>query len=247
MELTAIPTRTDRYKVYSYHADHTRRLSLSGLAKFLQETAGEHAEDLGFGFTKFKEMNIAWVLYKQVIQIEEWPEWGDEIYLKTWPTLAEKLFCYRDFEILNSDQELIGKVSTSWIVINLETRRPLRTSKFYDLPQTEWKDLNFPELIKNKLSSEKAADCIRKHKVQLQDIDLNNHVNNTRYIDWAFDYYKPEFLNKHKLLTAELQFQQEAVYDDEVELETVLNDEIKHDHIIKREGKMLVFIRLEWK
>jgi len=246
MELTEIPTRTDRYKIYSYHADHTRRMNLSSLAKFLQETAGEHAEDLGVGFTKFKEMNIAWVLYKQVIKITEWPLWGDEIVLKTWPSAVDKLMCYREFEIYSSEEKLIGKVSTSWIVINLENRRPLRTSKYYDLPQTEWKDVNFPELIKSKLTTDKESELIREYKVRLQDIDVNNHVNNTRYIDWALDYYKPEFLKKHKLLSAELQFQMEAVYDDEILLETVLSSETKHDHIIKREDKILVFIRLEW-
>jgi len=246
MTEVTIPTRTDRYKVYSYHADHTRHLTLVSLAKFLQETAGEHAEDLGVGFTKFKEMNIAWVLYKQVIKMEQWPLWGEEVIVKTWPTVAEKLFCYRDFEIFNSAEELIGKVSTSWIVINLENRRPMRTSKYYDLPQTEWNSVNFPVEIKNKLTNDKDPDCVRSYKVQLQDIDMNNHVNNTCYIDWAFNYYQPEFLAQHKLLGVEIQFQLEAVYGDEVQLETVINSKTKHDHIIKRNGKMLVHIRLEW-
>jgi len=246
MTEVAIPTRTDRYKIYSYHADHTRLLNLSSLAKFLQETAGEHAEDLGVGFTKFKEMNIAWVLYKQVVKMEEWPKWGDEIILKTWPSAVDKLMCYREFEIYSSEEKLIGKVSTSWIVINLDNRRPLRTSKYYDIPHTEWKDVNFPELIKEKLKNDNEHNSARRYIVQLQDIDVNNHVNNTRYIDWALDYYRPDFISDHKLVSAELQFQSEAVYNDEVQLETVLTSEEKHDHIIKRKGKSLVFIRLEW-
>jgi acyl-ACP thioesterase len=241
-----ISSKIDKYKIYSYHADHTRRLTLVSLAKFLQETAGEHAEELGIGYSKFKERNHAWVLYKQVINMDEWPLWGDEISIKTWPSVVDRLMCYREFEIYNSKEKLIGKVSTSWIVINLETRRPVRTSKYYDLPQTGHDMVNFPNKIRNKMHFDDKADSTRSYQVQLQDIDVNDHVNNTSYIDWALNYYTPDFVRNHHLQEAELQFQQETFFRDQIQLDTILQAETDHLHQIKRDGAILVQIRLNW-
>jgi len=241
-----LTTRTDTYKIYSYHADLTRHLNQVSLARFLQETAGEHAEELGVGYSRFKKMNLAWVLYKQVIVMDEWPLWGEEVIIKTWPSMVDKLMCYREFEVFNSKGNLIGKVSSSWIVINLENRRPVRTSKYYDLPKTDMDMVNFPNKIKQKMQFEEKANSSRIYQVQLQDIDVNDHVNNTSYIDWAMNYYHPDFLRTCSLQEVELQFQQEALFGDQIQLNTILRTETDHVHIIKRDDSTLVQIRMNW-
>jgi len=241
-----ISSRTDTYKVFSYHADHTRHMNLVSLAKFLQETAGEHAEDLGIGYSKFKQMKIAWVLYKQVVKMKCWPVWGDEIKVKTWPSAVDKLICYREFEIYNSSDQLIGQISTSWLVINLETRRPVRILKYYNFPGTDFKKVIFPDMIRTKMILENETSSCRKYQVQLQDIDVNNHVNNTSYINWALNHYNPDFIMDHQLGEIEMQFQKEAFFGDEIEIETAVITDTIHEHIIKRGKQILFVIRFVW-
>jgi acyl-ACP thioesterase len=221
------------------------KLYLPILTRYLQETAWLHSEDLKVGYSDLLRQNMTWVLYKQVIKMEEWPRWGDVITLKTWPSGVDKLFCYREFEIYLKER-LIGRVSTSWLVINLDSRRPVRTSQYYDNSLVDIGSMHFPELIEEKLVFSADPQTVRTQTVQLFDIDVNNHVNNACYPLWCMNYYKPEFLKHHHLAEIELQFIAEALYGEELKVTTGLLDDLTHEHLITRDDKELFKMRLKW-
>jgi len=238
--------RIDEYKIHSYDCDLKGKLSLPVLTRFLQETAWLNSEDMELGYKKMKENNLTWVLYKQYIEMDKWASWGDTISIKTWPSQADKLFCYREFEIYIGE-EILGKVSTSWLVIDLLTRRPVRTSKYYQNNYNIDMPILFPEKIKEKMKAACEADSIAETRVNLTDIDVNYHVNNSCYPQWCLNSYSLEFYNDHRLHRIEQQFALEANFGDDLTIVTYQKENLIFEHNVKRDDKELFLLRLEWK
>ena len=52
-------------KIQLFHTDATGSITLASLCRFAQESAGGHAERLGFGMERLAGKNMAWVLREQ--------------------------------------------------------------------------------------------------------------------------------------------------------------------------------------
>lgn len=237
--------RTDNYVIHSYDTDLNGVLSLQSLTRFLQETAWLNAEDMDLGFDKFLQNDMAWVLFKQYIKMNKWPVWGDVIQLKTWPSKSDKLFCYREFEIYHNE-ELIGEVATSWLVIDIIKRRPLRTSRYYSKNLEVNEKMLYPEIIKEKMEPFESENPEFEQIVRVTDIDVNQHVNNACYTQWCLNSYDYEFLKTHRIVNIEQQFLLEARFGESIEIHHIKISENTHRHCIKRNGKVLFLLDLSW-
>lgn len=239
--------RTDCYKIHSYDSDLNGRLSLPVLTRFLQETAWLNAEDMHLGYEKFLKDEMAWVLFKQYMEIDEYPCWGDVISIRTWPSQSEKLFCYREFEMYK-EEKLIGKISSSWLVIDINSRRPLRTSGYYRKEHQVNNPILFPNIIKTKMTAPDNTTSELEHIVKLADIDVNNHVNNSLYLQWCLNSYPVEFYRRHQIKTIEQQFSSEALLGDKLSIRTSKLSETLFSHRIKNKAdKDLFILKLKWK
>ncbi len=238
--------RTDEYMIHSYDSDLNGILSLPVLTRFLQETAWLHSKDMNLGFHKLRQNNMTWVLYKQYIEMNKWPSWGDNISIRSWPSQSDKIFCYREFEIFGNN-EILGQVSTSWLVIDLSTRRPVRTAKYYTGNYNIDMPILFPEKINEKMRAIEYESSEIIQQVRITDIDVNNHVNNSCYPQWCLNCYPLEFYQIHRLHRIEQQFIAEACFGDDLSIVTCQRENLLFEHNIKRDGKDLFLLRLEWK
>ena len=69
----ATPTFELLKQVQLFHTDEAGKASLAALCRFAQESAGYHAERLGFGFMRLAELDIAWVLREQAMRVVRRP------------------------------------------------------------------------------------------------------------------------------------------------------------------------------
>jgi acyl-ACP thioesterase len=57
-----------------------------------------------------------------------------------------------------------------------------------------------------------------ERSVLLSDLDVNNHVNNARYLDWIFDCYDDAFVRSHLLSFLQVNYVGETTLGDTVAL-----------------------------
>ena len=114
------------YTVSSYELNPLGQARLTTMANYFQEVAYHHANELGFGVEDMKNRNTMWLLSRMRIQMTSYPVWGEKILVETWPSGVEKLFAVRDFRVVNSRGEVIGAASTYWLIVDVESHRPLR-------------------------------------------------------------------------------------------------------------------------
>ncbi|MCK5201493.1 MAG: hypothetical protein KAR21_24235, partial [Spirochaetales bacterium] len=203
--------------IHTYEVDIHNRLTIQALAQFLQEAATNHAALLGFGVEYLLKNNRTWVLSRFAVEIEDLISLGATITIKTWPANTEKLFFIRDFEIKNSNGKIIGSATSYWIFIDTEKSRPVHPSKneiifdYKDIKRGFNRSLTKLPALENSLPS-------KLFHVRYSDLDLNNHVNNIKYIEWGMEGVDPDYRKKHIPYSLEINFLSEAKYGDEVNL-----------------------------
>lgn len=210
----------------------------------LQEIAGQNAEKLGFGRTFCKEHGIAWVVTHYLIDIPDIPTEGQELTISTWPAESDGVRAVRDFEIRGSDGGLKVRATSQWILMDINTRRPVRIKE--KIP--DWRHRNERAWDR---SFDKFTDfnAVQTHvfKCRYDDIDLNQHINNAVYAVWATESVGFEYRNTHKLCGIEIHFQHEINPNTE-QIEIDVNiDNLTTWHKIKIGDTVCAYMLCRWK
>lgn len=170
-----------------YDTDAAWRLKPSSFMNLAQEAAGRHAVYLGFGYDELIKANTAWILSRVHVEFIDAPKWREEITLTTWHKGLNRLFFLRDFLLTDAQGRERVKATTSWLVLNLETRRLVRDPKLME-DGTVCTD-NVLEVPADKVVMPKGVEpeFVMEHIVAYSDIDTNAHANNAMYMQWAMD------------------------------------------------------------
>jgi acyl-ACP thioesterase len=202
-------TYRESFQVRSYETDTQGRLHVPILCQFFEEAAVAHAAILGVAVESLIDNGVAWVLSRLHFEMERWPVADEEIVIETWPEAASRLFTERRFDVLDSEERRIGSVSTLWLVLDLERRRPVRlpplvTDRLHEhelgSEPRRFSDLVAPDPIENELG----------FTVRRSDLDLADHVNNTSYVEWAIEAVPNEVWEVADLAELEIHFLSEC-------------------------------------
>lgn len=170
-----------------YYTDASSRLKPVSFMDLAQEAAGHHAVHLGFGYDELILSNTAWILSRVHVEFIDTPKWREDITLTTWHKGLNRLFFLRDFILTDKEGRERVKATTSWLILNLETRRLVRDPKLIEEGTvcTE----NVLETPADKVQMPKGVEpqFVMDHKVSYSDVDMNCHTNNAMYMQWAMD------------------------------------------------------------
>ena len=113
--------------------------------------------------------------------------------IETVPTAYNKLFCYRDLMSTESGEKLLT-IHSTFVLMDYDTRKvhPVldeivevyqveKVKKFFRGPRYE--GLENPEET--------------LYHVRFFDLDLNGHVNNSKYLEWMYDVLDVKFLEEY--------------------------------------------------
>lgn len=234
------------YVVKSYEADCHGFLRLLTLMNLLQDAATESASILGFGFEKCAEFGLTWFGSDYFIQIERLPKMNEHFVIETWPSETKLWGAIRDFLVYDDTGSVIIKVSSQWVLIELNRMRPALLSKYFPdyqpLPEralpVEFMKIKMPENFEHEV----------EFKVRFDDIDINNHVNNAIYPLWASECVEAEFRLNHCPQEIEINFKKSAVYGENVVVMTLLDgDESYHSTCESDKNTELSRCRIKWR
>ena len=147
-----------------------------------QEAANLHAAILGFGYDDMIASKTAWVLSRMHVVFVDTPRWRDDVTLFTWHKGLE-----RDFMMTDREGNPKIKATTSWLVLNLETRRLVRDPNLLD--EGTICSENVLDNPADKVVMPKGVEpqFVTGHLVGYSDLDMNGHANNAMYMQWAMD------------------------------------------------------------
>ena len=188
------------------YADHCRPSAILG---FFQEMAVDHAEDLNISRDYLLEnYHAVWLLARLWYQLDRPLLVGEELTFRTWHRGPDKLYVYRDFQILSQGQE-IGRAVSVWIVADVDNRKILRPEHVENIVASPIPE-QLPDRTLKLIHSPKLLEPAYEKTVRWSDVDLNGHMNNTKYADAAMDAFAMEELSGHFLAELQLNYSQEC-------------------------------------
>ena len=177
------------YRILSSDTDCLRRLRLSRLFTFLQEAAIAHTEALGMGRAKTLDRGLLWIVTLQQAKIKRLPVYDERVILESVPGQTMHTFFPRYYRLTDENGNELVNAAALWALMDCRTRTMVFPEKFgvrIDAQQTSWKTFlpRPPKLPEN-------AEA-RVFTVPYSYVDLNGHMNNTRYFDLAEDLLPDE-------------------------------------------------------
>lgn len=168
------------------HCDMGGAWRPSSVLEAMQESAGMHSHLLGCGRDQLIKRGIVWVLSRCQVRMDAYPGIGERVRILTYPTAVRHWFFPRHFTFTGENGRPLGAAATLWALFDLESRRmapPGEVAQF--LPDNA--DLR-PILPAPGAIERCAGEAERFERACVfSELDVNGHLNNTRYADWLCD------------------------------------------------------------
>ncbi len=218
-------------------------LRIVELCNLLQLTAAEHSISGGLSFNDMQAHDQAWVLGKLRLEIDNLPRWREKITITTWIESLEGSQSVRNMEVALDGKRIAG-ASTLWVVFNTKIRRAQTLALDHG---------HFEKFVERHSTSKpvgritvlEEAITISQRTVVLSDLDIVNHVNNIKYLEWCLDSLPVKSVVNRHLTLLEMNFLRELNHGEEVDIKhsSTTNEDA---FIIEKGSKASCAIVLNW-
>lgn len=187
------------YRVDSRDVDMFNQCRPSAVLGMLQEAATRAALALGASGPEMREKyNCLWMVTRNWVELDAPLRWNDRVVVRTWHRGGTGVSTYRDFDIFR-DGERIGQGVSLWVLVDADSHKLYRIK---DVPEFQGTDGG--ELMKTiKLRRPPVPelfDARASRDMRYSDTDINGHINNTHYADFACDALHLERLCRGKFV-----------------------------------------------
>ncbi|WP_242258836.1 acyl-ACP thioesterase domain-containing protein [Streptococcus thoraltensis] len=231
------------YEIPFYETDVNHCAKLPHLLAVALQVSGMQSAELGMSDQYvLATYGLVWVITDYDISIERLPKFAEKITIETEAKSYNKLFCYRDFDILGQDGQKIMTIATTFVLIDFKTRKVAPVpADLIDVYDSE-----FIKKIKRGPKYPLLENADKKdYHVRYFDLDMNGHVNNSKYFDWIYDVMPIDFLKGHYPKHIALKYVKEIHYGHDIVSEVLLEDKISR-HQITTDGQVNAQAILEW-
>ena len=220
--------------------DEKNRLSPKGLIRILGEAAGIHSETVGYGLNNVSQTHLTWMILNWKIEFFLSPSWNSELIVKTWARAFSKISSNRDFNVYDSNNNLVARASSKWILVDSEKHTLARITN--EISEAFGKNdvAVFDTEVNDKLQEPQNSNFVYDYQIKNRDIDTNHHVNNLYYLDFAYDSLPKELWDKD-FNNIEIIYKKQIKLDDTIKCFYAYNENTnQHIVTIKSEDLSIV-------
>ncbi|MFV0392455.1 MAG: acyl-[acyl-carrier-protein] thioesterase [Paludibacteraceae bacterium] len=200
--------------------DFQAEAKLSHLIDLILTASGINADENGFGIRHLNALGGTWVLSRFALELTAIPKEYQKITIETWVEEVHTLNTIRNYRIYNEQGDVIGKSTSVWVMINLETRRPMELKLLNGIEN--YATGKTSGIVKPLKLDAVGGTPIEQFLVKYTDIDINRHVNTVHYLDWMLNTFSLDEHRKYDVRRLDINFMNEMLFADVV---TVFRDE----------------------
>lgn len=205
----------EKFVVSKDEVDAFGEIKISKLMWHIQNVAGEHAIKLKIDRDILMKDNNIWVVVRYDMKINRLPKLKEKYVITTHPGETKGFMFPRFFQVYDKHGNLLVNISSTWVVVNFDTRRIiLRPFKDINLPvEHDPNDLKVPSKV-----NEEATNLLYKRLTKESELDINIHINNTFYYDYILEIHDIEFYKENKVSRILLNYEKEITHPSEIEI-----------------------------
>jgi acyl-ACP thioesterase len=192
-------------------------MSIPALGDCMLDIAGLHANEIAWGIDQLQRGGLTWVVAGMKFQIYRMPKIDSRFKIETHVSGYSRISTQRDF-LAFDDNGKIAEVSSEWLIINMENRRPVFISDY--VPQLEEVCIKEGALPKFKHLRQGKADVTERYqrRILYSDIDINRHLYSMRYLQMALDTFDLNYLSGNDVKTVDVNFISEVLCGETVDV-----------------------------
>lgn len=204
------------FQIAPQFVDFQMKIKPSHLISLILTASGYDSDNNGFGMQHLHTLGGTWVLSRFALEMSCFPKQYEKIYIETWVQEVHTLNTIRNYHIYNEQGEVIGNSTAVWVMINLETRRPMKQK----LIKTIHGCATFQESGIDRPLKLKAVGGtpIDKFSIKYTDIDINQHVNTAHYLDWMLNSFTLDEHKANPIQRIDINFNNEVVYGAQISI-----------------------------
>ncbi|MDD5923102.1 MAG: thioesterase [Eubacteriales bacterium] len=207
---------TKHFEVMSLDVDMNNHVRPSSFFRYMQETADHQMRDRKPSYMELLESGKSLILTRMSLEIYHQLEEYDEIDVSTWRCPDLRATYRRCYDITRSG-EICAAAYSEWALVSVEDRKILPTSAadFSSFEEDGLLDLSIPKRFHfpKDLPFEEAG----VRHVDYELVDMNSHLNNTRYPDLLFGLI-PGIVNQ-EVTSLNVRFMKEALLGKDIRID----------------------------
>ncbi len=224
-------------------ADMNGHIKLPDVILLSLQVSGMQSIELGVSDKDVLEQyNLVWIITDYDIDVVRLPRFAEEITIETEALTYNRLFCYRRFTIYDeAGQEIVHMLAT-FVLMDRESRKVHPVVAEIVAPyQSEFSK----KLVRGPKYRELEEAISKDYHVRFYDLDMNGHVNNSKYLDWIFEVMGADFLTKHIPKKINLKYVKEVRPGGMITSSYELNG-LESNHKVTSDGDTNAKARITW-
>ncbi len=190
-------------------------LKPSAILYYVQEVAGQHFSLISRGQPTLEQQGLFWAVIRHRVQITRLPSRGETIRVETWPMPTTRTAYPRSVVAYDEENREVFRSVCLWVLMDRNTRAMVLPGRSGVLVEGILRGNELPS-PGSLMPMGVGAEVSRR--VCFTDLDINGHMNNCRYLDWAADVLPSNFHGQHRLRDFTLCYLAEAKEGDELRL-----------------------------
>jgi medium-chain acyl-[acyl-carrier-protein] hydrolase len=186
-------------------------LKIVNIMNLLQDIAVEYALKLKISSKDLIKKKLFWVISRYQIEINDTACLNEDIKISVTRSAHKRLYDLRRFIIETESKNKIVNAIGSWVIINKQTGSPCHLDKFMTEEMLCENNLDVEQFFYS-LQDVHRIDYQYIFKIRTHDLDLNRHVNNATYVEWAVETLPEEILMNFRIKKINITFLKESFY-----------------------------------
>ncbi|MBQ4067271.1 MAG: hypothetical protein IJD22_06470 [Clostridia bacterium] len=194
------------YKVNAHDTDLNNIVSLTGILRYMQDSANCQMEHDGLSYNELFNRGFAFVLSRIKLSLYQPIYSHDEIEVSTWACESSGVSFNRSY-CIKKDGVIVAEAYSIWALVDTNAHKLVRVCDF-EGHYGEDSPVELDMQKRFRLPADITLTLVGERTVEYQDVDMNRHMNNTKYGDILCGYL-PEIAG-NRVIQFEINYISEA-------------------------------------
>lgn len=230
------------YTLRANDFDKYDRILPSSVLSLFQDAAGQHGEEIGVGFHEMLEKNYLWVVVRLKFGILKAPKRYSKVTIKTWPFEPKRFSYRREYLITDENGKKLIIGSSEWVIIDSNKRSLVSAPDLYKIDGDYYEEMLLDKKM-GKVPDFEAVGTPYTVTPGFTELDLNNHVNNTKYANYVLDAISPA--ESDTIKTFQIDYRKEVLEGEPLEIFSTRQDGFILAKGLNKDGDVMVACKLD--
>lgn len=214
------------------------------IIKILENAGGMHSDSIKCGYSDVERTGRGWVILAWKIKVLSRPKYNTEVETHTWVRDINKIFTYRDYEVYDENGNLAVIATSKWAMIDVNKGKIAEITPEIEQEYKPEDTSVFEERKIDKLAEPKTVILKKDCHVSRGDIDMNGHVHNINYLNYAYETLPDDVYENNTFNNIEIMYKRQIKLGDKIVCFYTKEDN-KHIVTIKSEDEQTLHAIVE--